>query len=166
MTRESIDVRDEARQDVQQVVSRTLRDSLGKLQRTTDELNQAVNDLVAACASTRPSNSLPSMLRAQTSAASLAASLEVLSRFVATSLQPSALRFPVEDMSSVSAESATAEPLGVAGSAHAAVPAASARVEVIPERAPIAASRIESHQPSAVRSVSGAQERSTGQTGP
>jgi hypothetical protein len=72
---------------VEQAVSRTLRDNLEKIQRTADELHQAVNDMVAACASSRASNALPSMLRAQTSAASLSATLEVLSRFVTSALQ-------------------------------------------------------------------------------
>jgi uncharacterized damage-inducible protein DinB len=80
---------------VEQAVSRTLRDNLEKIQRTADELHQAVNDMVAACASSRASNALPSMLRAQTSAASLAATLEVLSRFVTSALQP-AMRMPFE----------------------------------------------------------------------
>ena len=71
----------------EKAVSRTVRETLNTLQRTADELNQALNDLVAACGSTRPSNSLPPILRAQTAAASLAASLEVLSRFVSNSLQ-------------------------------------------------------------------------------
>jgi hypothetical protein len=74
--------------EVEQAVSRTLRDSLEKLQRSSDELHQAVGDLVSACASTRPANSLPSMIRAQTAAASLAASLDVLARFVTAALQP------------------------------------------------------------------------------
>ena len=73
--------------EVEQAVSRTLRDSLAKLQQTSGELNQAVNDLVSACASTRASNSLPPMLRARSAAASLAASLEVLSKFVIAALQ-------------------------------------------------------------------------------
>jgi len=73
---------------VENAVSRTLRDNLEKIQRTADELHQAVNDMVSACASSRASNALPSMLRAQTSAASLSATLEVLSRFVTTALQP------------------------------------------------------------------------------
>lgn len=73
---------------VEQAVSRTLRDNLEKIQRTAEELNQAVHDLVSACASSRPSNALPSMLRAQTTAASLAATFDVLSRFVTGSLQP------------------------------------------------------------------------------
>src|SRR5580693_1159576 len=73
--------------EVEQAVSRTLRDSLAKLQQTTSELDQAVSDLVSACASARPSNSLPPMLRARSAAAALAASLEVLSHFVITALQ-------------------------------------------------------------------------------
>jgi hypothetical protein len=72
--------------ELEQAVSRTLRDSLEKLQRTTDELNQAVSDLTSACASSRPANSLPSMLCAQTAAASLSASLEALIRFVTGAL--------------------------------------------------------------------------------
>ncbi len=80
---------------VEQAVSRTLRDNLEKIQRTADEMHQAVNDMVAACASSRASNALPSMIRAQTSAASLAATLEVLSRFVTGALQP-AMRMPFE----------------------------------------------------------------------
>jgi uncharacterized damage-inducible protein DinB len=80
---------------VEQVVSRTLRDNLEKIQRTADELHQAVNDMVSACASTRASNALPPMVRAQTAAASLSATLEVLSRFVTSALQP-AMRLPFE----------------------------------------------------------------------
>lgn len=73
---------------VEQAVSRALRDNLATLQRTTEELSRAVADLVAACSSSRPTNALPPMLRAQTAAASLAAVLEVLSRFVTVALQP------------------------------------------------------------------------------
>lgn len=80
---------------VEQAVSRTLRDNLERIQRTTDELHQAVNDLVAACASSRPSNSLPSMVRAQTCAAALTATLDVLSRFVTGALQTQ-VRSPFE----------------------------------------------------------------------
>ena len=81
---------------VEQAVSRTLRDNLGRIQRTSEELNQAINDLVSACASSRATNALPPMVRAQISAASLAAALEVLSRFVTAALQPS-LRSPFEE---------------------------------------------------------------------
>ena len=69
-------------------MSRALRDNLAPLQRTADELHQAYADLVAACSSTRPSNALPAMLRAQTAASSLAAGLSVLSNFVAVALKP------------------------------------------------------------------------------
>ncbi len=80
---------------VEQAVSRTLRDNLGRIQRTSEELNQAISDLVSACASNRPTNALPPMVRAQASAASLSAALEVLSRFVTAALQPSS-RSPFE----------------------------------------------------------------------
>ncbi|MGB6198222.1 MAG: hypothetical protein WA871_14625 [Candidatus Acidiferrales bacterium] len=73
--------------NVERAVSRTLRDSLERMQRTAKELDQAVADFVAACASNRPANALPSMMRAQTASASLAATLEVLSRFVTSALQ-------------------------------------------------------------------------------
>src|SRR5438445_2678813 len=72
---------------VEQAIVRALRDNLESIKRTADELHHAVNDVVSACASNKPTNALPSLLRAQTSAASLAATLEVLSRFVAVSLQ-------------------------------------------------------------------------------
>jgi hypothetical protein len=80
---------------VEQAVARALRDSLERLQRNSDELHNAVNDVVSACSSNKPSNALPFLLRAQTGAASLSASLEVLSRFVALTLQPGA-RSPLE----------------------------------------------------------------------
>ncbi len=69
-------------------VSRALRDNLVPLQRTADELQQAYSDLVAACSSSRPTNALPAMLRAQTAASALAAGLSVLSNFVAVALKP------------------------------------------------------------------------------
>jgi hypothetical protein len=73
--------------NLDQAVSRALRESLGTVQRTAEELRQAVEDLVASCASTRPANALPALLRAETSAAALAATLQVLSRFVTGTLQ-------------------------------------------------------------------------------
>jgi hypothetical protein len=73
---------------LEEAVSRALRDNLAPLQRTADELHQAYADLVASCASTRPSNALPAMLRAQTAASALAAGLSVLSNFVAVALNP------------------------------------------------------------------------------
>ena len=72
---------------VEQAIARALRENLERIQRTSEELHHAVGDIVSACASNRPTNALPPLLRAQTSAASLTAALEVLSRFVAMSLQ-------------------------------------------------------------------------------
>ncbi|HMI52164.1 MAG TPA: hypothetical protein VK525_11670 [Candidatus Saccharimonadales bacterium] len=72
---------------VEQAVSRAVRDNLERIQRTAEELNHAVSDVVSACASNKPTNALPPMLRAQTAAASLAAALEVLTKFVTVSLQ-------------------------------------------------------------------------------
>jgi len=80
---------------VEQAIVRALRDNLESIKRTADELHHAVNDVVSACASNKPTNALPSLLRAQTSAASLAATLEVLSRFVAVSMLPGP-RSPLE----------------------------------------------------------------------
>ena len=81
---------------VEQAVARALRDNLERIQRTGDELQQSINDIVAACSSSKPTNALPPMLRAQTAAASLSAALEVLTRFTAMSLQPGT-RSPLED---------------------------------------------------------------------
>jgi hypothetical protein len=72
---------------VEPAVARALRDNLERIQKTTDELHHAVNDVVSACGSNKPTNALPPMLRAQTAAASIAAALEVLTRFVTASLQ-------------------------------------------------------------------------------
>ncbi len=73
---------------LEDAVSRALRDNLAPLQRTADELHQAYADLVASCSSSRPTNALPAMLRAQTAASALAAGLSVLSNFVAVALNP------------------------------------------------------------------------------
>ena len=80
----------------EQAVARALRDNLERIQRSSEELNQAVNDVVAACSSSRPANALPPMLRAQSGAAALAASLEVLSRFITLALNP-VPRSPLEE---------------------------------------------------------------------
>jgi hypothetical protein len=82
--------------EVEQAVSRAIRDNLERIQRSADELHQAVSDVVSACASSKPTNALPPMLRAQTSAAGLSAALEVLSRFITISLQPGP-RGPIEE---------------------------------------------------------------------
>lgn len=76
---------------VEQAVARAVRDNLAALQRASDELHQALADLSAACSSSRPSNALPALLRAQATAASLAASLEVVTRFIAGTSQPVSL---------------------------------------------------------------------------
>jgi hypothetical protein len=72
---------------VEQAVSRALRENLERIQKTANELHQAVGDVVSACASSKPTHALPPMLRAQAAAASLSAALEVLSRFVTMALQ-------------------------------------------------------------------------------
>jgi hypothetical protein len=73
---------------LEEAVARALRENLPSLQGTTDDLDKAFADLVAACSSTRPSNALPAMLRAQAAAAALAAGLSALSNFVAFALKP------------------------------------------------------------------------------
>src|SRR5579864_528012 len=94
---------------VEQAVSRTLRDNLGRIQRTSEELNQAISDLVSACASSRATNALPPMIRAQSAAASLSAAFEVLARFVTASLQPSP-RSPFDEEVVRLASAAATEP--------------------------------------------------------
>jgi hypothetical protein len=74
---------------MEQAISRALRANLEGLQRQAEELHQAIADLVSACASSRPANALPPTLRAQAAAASLAATLEVFSRFIASTEQTS-----------------------------------------------------------------------------
>jgi hypothetical protein len=80
---------------VEQAVARALRDNLAGIQRSGVELQQAINDVVAACSSSKPTNALPPLLRAQACAASLSAALEVLARFTALALQPGP-RSPLE----------------------------------------------------------------------
>lgn len=70
-----------------EAVSRAVRDSLPALQHSIEELHQAIADLVSACSSARPTNTLPAMLRAQTNAASLSASLSVLASFITSAVQ-------------------------------------------------------------------------------
>ena len=107
---------------MEQAVSRALRENLERIQRNADELHQAVGDIVAACASTKPTNALPSMLRAQTSAASLSAALEVLSRFVTMSVQPGQQRSGLEAQISHLISTAAAEPAAEPVRPHPAVP--------------------------------------------
>ncbi len=129
----------------EQAVARALRDNLERIQRTSDELNQAVNDVVAACSSSRPTNALPPMLRAQSGAAALAASLEVLSRFLILALNP-APRSPLEDKITqvmgllVPEASATparpTTPVPQPQAVSAAAPARAAETPVAPHRTP------------------------------
>jgi hypothetical protein len=128
---------------VEQAVSRALRDNLERIQRNSDELHQAIGDVVAACGSSKPANALPPMLRAQTSAASLAAALDVLSRFVAVSLQPGP-RSPFEtEISRIASSVAVAEPEPEAAPAPVAAKSAPA--------AKIAPSATPAPQPKAVK---------------
>jgi len=98
-------------QALEEAVSRALRDNLAPLQRTADELHHAYADLVAACGSSRPSNALPALLRAQTAAAALAAGLSVLSNFVAVALNPRDQQVSEEhEFAGTSAAAAVQEP--------------------------------------------------------
>ena len=114
---------------VDQAVSRALRENLERIQHTTEELHQAVSDVVAACASSRPSNALSSMLRAQAAAASISAVLDVMSRFVSSSVQGSP-RSPFEAEMARIASTMKAEP-PPPSTVHA-VPAAPQRREPAP----------------------------------
>ena len=124
---------------VEQAVARALRDNLERIQRTSDELQQSINDIVAACSSSKPTNALPPMLRAQTAAASLSAALEVLTRFTAMAMQPGP-RSPLEEKITEAIGRATPEPpappVRPAPSypePKAAAPAAPHRIEAVPE---------------------------------
>jgi hypothetical protein len=98
---------------VEQAVSRALRDNLERIQRTSDEIQQSIADVVAACSSSKPTNALPAMLRAQTGAASLAAALDVISRFVAVTLQPGP-RSPFEtEIARIAGTISVAEPASI-----------------------------------------------------
>jgi hypothetical protein len=98
-------------QALEEAVSRALRDNLAPLQRTADELHHAYADLVAACGSSRPSNALPALLRAQTAAAALAAGLSVLSNFVAVALNPRDQQsYEENEFAGASSTAAVAEP--------------------------------------------------------
>ena len=109
-------------------VSRALRDNLTPLQRTADELQHAYADLVAACGSSKPSNALPALLRAQSAAAALAAGLSVLSNFVAVAWNP---RDPLPGENETSAHDDSA--LAVAEPAEEVAESAPETVEAHPE---------------------------------
>jgi len=107
---------------LEEAVSRALRDNLAPLQRTADELHHAYADLVAACASSRPSNALPALLRAQTSASALAAGLSVLSNFVAVALGPREHQFSEEPDAAHAAGGVAVEEPPARAAAHPAPP--------------------------------------------
>jgi hypothetical protein len=120
---------------VEQAIARALRDNLERLQRAADEMHHAVNDVVSACASNKPTNALPPLLRAQTAAASLNASLDVLARFVTVALQPPQ-RSPFEAeiarlSSAVAFEAPAAAPEPVRPTPPAPTPMASAHVPTV-----------------------------------
>ncbi|MBZ5502260.1 MAG: hypothetical protein LAN59_08445 [Acidobacteriia bacterium] len=126
-------------QPLEEAVSRALRENLAPLQGTIDDLDTAFADLVAACSSSRPSNALPAMVRAQTAAAALAAGLSSLSNFVAFALKPRAHGVP----QAVAAAAAPAveeveEPAAEEEPAWAEEPVAPAPVAARPTR-PVAA---------------------------
>lgn len=81
------DAQKERQRALEEAVSRAVRDNLIPLQRALDDLQQAYADLVSACSSARPTNTLPAMLRAQATSASLNASLSVLSNFITSVMQ-------------------------------------------------------------------------------
>ena len=126
---------------IEQAVARALRDSLERMQRNSDELHHAVADVVSACSSNKPTNALPPLLRAQTSAASLSAALEVLSRFIAVTLQTGA-RSPLEAEISRLVTAAAVE-----GPAAAPEPMRPIPVPLQPMVQPVAAVPPAEHQP-------------------
>ena len=112
-----------AENPLEEAVSRALRDNLAPLQRAVEELQHAYSDLTAACASSRATNAIPAMLRAQAAAASLSAGLGVLTNFVTLALRPA-------DRSSGGAEAAAQM---LADAAAAVAPAAKPRPDEIEE---------------------------------
>jgi hypothetical protein len=132
---------------VDQAVSRALRENLERIQRTSDELHQAVADVVAACASSRPTNALPSMLRAQTAAASISAALDVMSRFVSSAVHGSP-RSPFEaEMSRIASATPAAEPAPPAARRPASMPPPPPMPAFEPEPEPIPTPTFEDDAP-------------------
>ena len=124
---------------VEQAVSRALRENLKRILHMTEEVQQAVSEVAAACANPKPANALPQMLRAQSAAASLSASLEVLARFVTAALQPTQ-RVPTEQevvpslrVPAAEPKPAAARPAPHAPAAKHAAPAAKPQPAPVPE---------------------------------
>jgi hypothetical protein len=111
---------------LEEAVSRALRDNLIPLQRTVEDLQHAYSDLVAACSSSRPTNALPAMVRAQSASASLSAALAVLSNFVTIALQPR------EHVAGASEREAAAEMASAVEVAEPAAPAEAATTAPAP----------------------------------
>jgi len=95
---------------LESAVARALRDNLIPLQRTVEDLQTAYSDLISACSSSRPTNALPSMVRAQTAAASLSAALAVLSNFVTITLHSRQRGAQAGEAASLASYPAVAEP--------------------------------------------------------
>lgn len=104
-----------AENPLEEAVARALRDNLAPLQRAVEELQHAFSDLTSACASSRVTNAIPAMLRAQAASASLSAGLGVLTNFVTLALRPA-------DRSSAGAQAAEMLAAAAAGAAPAAKP--------------------------------------------
>ena len=117
---------------VEQSVGRAVRDTLPLVQHTANELSHAIEDLVSACGSRRPSNTMPPMLRAQTAASALAAMLESLLRLVALATQAPRLS-PAEELISHAVSIPAAPPASMPQAAprELPVPMASAASSVI-----------------------------------
>jgi hypothetical protein len=90
--------RESVERNLEESISRALRENLAPLQRTANELQEAFADLVAACSSANPTDALPAMLRVQSSSSALAAGLSVLSNFVAVALTPPARRVIAQEL--------------------------------------------------------------------
>src|ERR1700756_5012224 len=121
---------------VDQAVARALRENLERIQRTSDELHQAVGDVVAACSSSRPTNALPAPPRPRGAAAPIPAVLDVMARFVSSSVQGSPRsRFEAEmaRMATTPApEPAPPAPRAVPPAPPAAAPVSQRRVQAPP----------------------------------
>ena len=120
---------------VEQAVARAVRDNLQRIQQTAEELHHAVSDVVAACSSNKPTNALPPLLRAQTASASVSAALEVLSRFIASALQPGP-RGPIEAQLANLISTAAAPAAAPARTVSQAPASAPAPTSVKPKQAP------------------------------
>jgi hypothetical protein len=130
--------------EMERAVARTLRDSLETLQRNREDVDQAVADLVSACSSARASNTLPPLLRAQTAAAGLGATLNVLSRFLTMAMQPGWSSPLAEGETEVECETSAAR--AVSQPQVAATPVAAAVPTPAPVRTPVAPPIVEAVQ--------------------